>query len=106
MDDVPGEWVSIADTEEIDFSASTEVALEKWNSKYSIFFKPDGYLYDGANNLISEQRIVFKYGSSAVAVDINALGVISSEAISDEDNDYFSDDYDPNTDNQDNYPEL
>ena len=92
--DGAGEWVSIADSEEVEFSSSTEVAFKDWNNKNTIFFKPDGYLYASRNDMISEQRIIVKYGSSAVAVDVNALGVIGSEAMAtDEGDDYFDDDY-------------
>lgn len=116
-----GEWESIADTDEIELDSSVEVDIDSLttNSMNIIFFKPDGYLYrrvegsktgDGITGepfieYIPEESITFKYGSSGLAVNINALGVISSEAISDEDDDYFSDNYDPDTDNQGNYPE-
>ena len=56
------------------------------------------------NVKIPEQRILFKYGSSAVAVDINALGVISSEAVPNEDDEeYFDDRHKETTDTDTNY---
>ena len=85
-------WVSIADAEEIDFNSSVEVDLSQCPNLSVVYFKPDGFLYKNKTDKISEQRIVFRYGSSAVAVDINALGVISSEAIpNEEDDDFYND---------------
>ena len=114
--DTNGTWESIADTEEIDFNSSTEVELKDWDPlySYSIYFRPDGYLYIHLKDapapnvynpeLLSEKRIIFKYGNSAIAVDINALGVISSEAIAlDEDEDYFDDKYNPDNDTDTHY---
>ncbi len=83
-------WESIADTEELEFNSSVEVDLSLFSPR-ALYFMPDGYIYDTNNAKITEQRIIFKYGSSAVAVDINALGVISSEAIPVDDNDYDND---------------
>ncbi len=92
-------WASIADEEEVTIEAAVEVDLGDFGCKdKTIYFKPDGFIYEHNGNagneetIISEQRVVFKYGNSAVAVDINALGVISSEAIylnEDEDEGYF-----------------
>ena len=102
------DWKSIADEEEIFFNSSVEVELSpsftivtSTDYIHAVYFKPDGLLYRNDTTIISEQRIQFKYGSSAVAVDINALGVISSEAIpNDEDENYFGEgaDTDTNTD--------
>ena len=101
--DYDGEhWVSIADTEEVEINSSVEVDTSSLSTLPTItdgstgtdkelkviYFKPDGFLYDANNEMISEQRIVFKYGSSAVAVDVNAIGVISSEAIPIEEEDF------------------
>ena len=85
------DWKSIADEEEILFNSSVEVELSPFlNTIHAIYFKPDGYIYCYNSNIqiLPEERILFKYGSSAVAVDINALGVISSEAIPVEENDF------------------
>ena len=85
-------WVSIADEEEILFNSSVEVDLSQLDNGITAFyFQPDGFIYKDKTNKISEQRIIFRYGSSAVAVDINALGVICSEAIPVDDNDYDND---------------
>ncbi|MBQ3644898.1 MAG: prepilin-type N-terminal cleavage/methylation domain-containing protein [Candidatus Riflebacteria bacterium] len=91
-------WASIADEDEVTIDSSVEVDLSKFDClDRIIYFKPDGFIYehdDSAANsekIISEQTIVFKYGSAAVAVDINALGVISSEAIPNEEDDFFDD---------------
>jgi hypothetical protein len=98
------DWKTIADEDEIVFNSSVEVDLSKCSSINAIYFKPDGFLYcfdNSVKKLTSEQTIVFRYGSSAVAVDINALGVISSEAIpNEEDENYFGEgaDTDTNTD--------
>ena len=73
-------WASIADEEEVSIDAGVEVDLSKMIYKI-IYFKPDGYLYHSDDYIIPEERVVFKYGNAAVAVDINALGVISSESI-------------------------
>ena len=100
-------WVTIADTEEIEINSSVEVDLASLtlpindNNDIAIYFKPDGFLYDSQNQKISEQRIVFRYGSSAVAVDVNALGVISSEAIPNEEDDFFDDKHDETKDEDD-----
>ena len=78
------DWKSIADEEEILINSSVEVEFSNYlNTIHAIYFKPDGYIYcyDSGVQILPEERILFKYGSSAVAVDINALGVISSEAI-------------------------
>lgn len=98
-------WASISDEDKVTIDSSVEVDLKDFTCfNKTIYFKPDGYIYehddshDDTETIISEQRIVFRYGSSAVAVDINALGVISSEAMTEEENDYFSDDYDPEGD--------
>lgn len=85
------DWKSIADEEEILFNSSVEVEFSSYfNTINAIYFKPDGYIYcyNGNIQILPEERILFKYGSSAVAVDINALGVISSEAIPVEENDF------------------
>ena len=89
------DWKSITDEDEILFNSSVEVELPLSFTNtaltdyiHAIYFKPDGLLYRNTTTMISEQRILFKYGSSAVAVDINALGVISSEAIPVEENDF------------------
>ncbi len=105
-------WASISDEEEVTIDSSVEVDLSKFNCQDRIiYFKPDGYIYehndnadDAANSdkIISEQTIVFKYGSAAVAVDINALGVISSEAIPNEEDDFFDDKHDENEDEDEN----
>ena len=103
-------WASIADEEEVTIDAGIEVDLEKFGTNRTLYFKPDGYIYQingGNEGIISELRIVFKYGNAAVAVDINALGVISSEAISieeaDEDREtneqFFDDKYNKMNDN-------
>ncbi len=95
-------WNTIADIDEIEFNSSVEVELP--STLKTIFFKPDGYLYNENKNIISEQRIIFKYGSSAVAVDINALGVISSEAIpNEEDDEYFEDKHKEDNDDENTY---
>ena len=111
-------WTSLADTEEIELNSSVEVDLALLDLQTTtvtvdgvshdlriIYFNTDGFLYDSDGNKISEQRIIFRYGSSAVAVDINALGVISSEAIpNDEDNDeYFDDKHNENEDDPTKY---
>ena len=97
-------WVSIADAEEIEFNSSVEVDLSQCPNLSVVYFKPDGFLYKNKTDKISEQRIVFRYGSSAVAVDINALGVISSEAIPNEDDEeYFDDKHKENQDDESNY---
>ncbi len=83
-------WESIADTEELEFNSSVEVDLALFSPR-ALYFMPDGYIYDTNNAKITEQRIIFKYGSSAVAVDINALGVISSEAIPVEEENFDND---------------
>ena len=85
------DWKSIADEEEILFNSSVEVEFSSFlNTIHAIYFKPDGYIYcyNSGIQILPEERILFKYGSSAVAVDINALGVISSEAIPVEENDF------------------
>ena len=101
-------WTSIADTEEIEINSSVEVDIASLSIPTTtdkdlliIYFNTDGFLYDVNNAKISEQRIVFKYGSAAVAVDINALGVISSEAIPNEDNDFFDDKHNETKDEDD-----
>lgn len=97
-------WKSIADQEEIEFNSSVEVDLAQLGSTDTIYFKPDGYLYKTVNDKIPELRILFKYGSSAVAVDLNALGVISSEAIPNEDDEeYFDDKHKEGSDTDTNY---
>lgn len=99
-------WVSIADEDEILFNSSVEVDLSNCPNLIDIYFKPDGFLYTPDNEKISEQRILFKYGSSAVAVDINALGVISSEAVPNDDDaneDYFDDKHKSGSDTDTNY---
>ena len=121
------DWESIADTDEIELDSSVEVDISELivkdtrKDKNIIYFKPDGYIYrrikgsksvdDTADTTdiaayVPEEKIIFKYGSSGLAVNINALGVISSEAIADEEDDYYSDDYDPDDDNESNYPGL
>ena len=97
-------WVSIVDEDEIEFNTNLEVNVASFtditNNHYGvIYFKPDGYIYvsDGTNvSLLSEKRITIKYGNATIAVYINALGVISSEAIqnNEDDENYFDDDYD------------
>ncbi len=110
-------WVSIVDEEEIEFNSSVEVDLSQLGSLDAIYFKPDGFIYtkdtstfqsSNKNSAIKipEYSIYFKYGSSAVAVNINALGVISSEAIpNEEDDEYFDDKHkeDSDTDTDTNY---
>ncbi len=92
-------WASIADLEEIDFNPVIEIESELLNNNITtIYFKPDGYIYyynktESKINILPEKRIIFKYGNSALAVDINSLGVISSESYKDEDEDtiFFGD---------------
>ncbi len=103
-------WSTISDEEEVEFNPSTEVNLSNSGlPTNTIFFKPDGYIYakysDGVKYLL-EHEIVFKYGNAAIAVDINAIGVISSEAIAqneDENEDYFDDKYNADNDTKTNY---
>ncbi len=100
------DWASIADEEEIEFNPVLEVDVKAFtdstNHYGAIYFKPDGYIYvsDGTNvSLLSEKRITIKYGNAAIAIDVNALGVISSEVLpNDEDGNenYFDDEYDTN----------
>ena len=102
------DWKTIADEDEVVFNSSVELEISSnLSSIHAIYFKPDGYLYCYNNtkiNLLSEERILFKYGSSAVAVDINALGVISSEAIPNEENEeYFDDKHKEGSDTDTNY---
>jgi prepilin-type N-terminal cleavage/methylation domain-containing protein len=110
-------WNTIADIDEIEFNSSVEVDLSQLGSLDAIYFKPDGFIYtkdtstfqsSNKNSAIKipEYSIYFKYGSSAVAVNINALGVISSEAIpNEEDDEYFDDKHkeDSDTDTDTNY---
>ena len=101
-------WESVADTDEIEFNPSIEIefnpslATESKEIKV-IYFKPDGYLYSSSTQLLSENNIVFKYGSAGVEVQINALGVISSEAISEENSNYFDDNYKASEDPDNDY---
>lgn len=84
-------WVSIADSEEIEINSSVEVDINSFQTNGSsfdraLYFSPDGYLYVVTSatsptvHKMTEQRLVFRYGSAALAVDLNALGVISSRA--------------------------
>lgn len=97
-------WASIADTEELEFNSAVEVNIASFITDVTktygaIYFKPDGYIYNYIApkvSLLSEKRITFKYGNAAIAVDVNALGVISSEVIqnNEDDENYFNDNYD------------
>lgn len=85
-----GTWTSISDPEETEFSSDTDVDIKELNEYgYTLYFKPDGYIYVDNNGVekLSEVRVVFKHGSSVLAVDINSLGVLSSEAFTREDDD-------------------
>ena len=106
------DWKTIADEDEIEFNSSVDVDLTQLGSITTFYFKPDGYIYyfNSTIQILHEQRIIFKYGSSAVAVDINALGVISSEAVATDeveenggigghDDKFFDDKYNPTKDN-------
>lgn len=95
------EWESLDDNaEETAFSSGTEVDVTEMQGNGGvlgdvggvIYFMPDGYIYNTTAQKLPEIRIMFKYGSSALAVDVNALGVISSEAFArNEDEDYSED---------------
>ncbi len=87
-------WASIGDTEETEFSSGTEVDLSDFSStivNQVLYFKPDGYIYTSGDQKCSELRVIFKRGGAALAVDINALGVIASEAFSRNDDDEYAD---------------
>lgn len=93
------DWSTLGDTEETEFNPSTEVDISDFLGLGGVigdvggvlYFKPDGYIYTDAGNKISEIRIIFKHGNSALAVDINALGVIASEAFLRTDDDDYED---------------
>ncbi len=100
------DWINIGEYDEIQINSTVEVDissvnLAKKNNLMVIYFKPDGFLYDANNDKISEQRIIFKYGNSAIAVDINALGVISSEAIPSDENEFDDKDEKEEDENED-----
>lgn len=81
-------WVSIADSEEIEINSSVEADINSLQSfGFAIYFLPDGYLYiiDSSTTphtvkKMTEHRLIFRYGNAALVVDLNALGVISSSA--------------------------
>ena len=99
-------WDSMSDEYEVTIDPNVEVDLSDFNCHdKTIYFKPDGYIYEHDGNagdtetMIAEQKIIFKYGNAAIAVYINAMGVLSSEILpNNEDNDYIDDNYDPTTD--------
>lgn len=86
-------WASLTDEDEISVDSSLEIEIPSSLVGNCIYFKPDGYAYywDASSKelQIPEQIVKFKYGSSAIAVEINYFGVISSETIPPEDDDYF-----------------
>ena len=91
-------WESIADEGEVELNPSVEVILPdklKVNADYGgkIYFAPDGYLYvvdkNDSNSVSSDKipeiKIDFKYGSAALVVCLNAMGVVSSQAFAEND---------------------
>ena len=103
-------WESIADEEEIDFDSSVDVDLSQFSSTKTMFFKPDGYLYcyNGSStkpvDFLTEKIITFKYGSAKIEVRLNSLGVISSEAFSNENEEDSGNT--ENTENPENPPNI
>ena len=93
------DWSTLGDTEETEFNSGTEVDISDFSGLGgtvgdvggTLYFKPDGYIYASSQHKISEVRVIFKRGNAALAVDINALGVIASEAFSRNDDDTYED---------------
>lgn len=75
--DTAASWTTILDEEEVWVDGAMTI---KASDAVSLFFKPDGYIYGNDKKIISEIQFIYSYGNSAVAVYINALGVIGSEA--------------------------
>lgn len=95
--ELDSEWSSISDTEETEFNPSTEIDFNEFFKEIStkvIYFKPDGYIYYNKPPSvlkIPEERLIFKYGNAAIAVDINSLGIISSESFARNEDDEYED---------------
>lgn len=93
------EWASVEDTEEIEIDSNVEIHLS--NFKNPTYFWPNGYLiWDALNDPMTEVAkapipegfVTFVYGSSAIRVVINSIGILSSEAYQvDEDTNYDND---------------
>ncbi len=81
------DWESITDTDEIELDSGVTVNFEA-GFPAIVYFWVDGTLVkdtthlltDGNRTPIGESTVSFVYGSAAIRVVINALGVLSSEA--------------------------
>lgn len=79
-------YESIVDTPEVEFNASVNVDLNEITTEmglntYRLYFSPDGYIYSSPGTKVTEARVVFSYGSAAIAVEINCMGVFRSRAV-------------------------
>lgn len=93
-------WESILESDEIEIDPGVTVTREGYLQPRIVYFWPDGYLVTHNSTGISETNkirlgechILFEYGSSRIRVYLNALGVLSSESYSvDEDGDSDTD---------------
>lgn len=88
------DWRSILEYEEISFDSSIEVKHNPIGGNSIIYFYPTGYLVTGKSNndskksdnisdtkydILPENQLIFKYGSSQGIVSFNAMGILSTE---------------------------
>lgn len=77
-------WESISDTDEVTMDEAVEFSIGALPKQ--IFFWPDGQIhtspvFDPTQHYpFGEYFVTFSYGSSAIRVNLNALGILSSEA--------------------------
>ena len=89
-------WASIADTEEIEIDPVVDVSLAELKNltptdesypETKLYFMPDSHIYYWDSDtekltMMKETRVAFRYGSAIIVVSMNAIGIISSEAFS------------------------
>jgi hypothetical protein len=96
------EWASVIDQEEHEVDPMVQIFRSNFMPQI-IFLRPNGLLYwDSDGDLsfspadqepLGECFVTFVYGSAAIRVVVNAMGVFSSEAYKpDDDYDYDNDD--------------